>query len=247
MDVAVFAPMVIVGGLAEGIKEQRNSSKGALPFAIPFVALSGCKWIVSGFRTTGIYSQNREAVLKHIMSATNENLNKSAEDLLGPSIVKILQENLGIGSQQTQRKKTPHSRKITPGKPTESLEEPWSSAINSAAVFDSAEELEEDFSVAHIKKGNPTARNGGKVKSGSKLQKGQKCKKNKKEDIWVCCECNEEYDEDDPHVRVECDTCRQRFHLECLGIKYKTKDYWTLNLDAYNFECFECKALFKGC
>ena len=42
--------------------------------------------------------------------------------------------------------------------------------------------------------------------------------------------------------------CAQQFHLECLGIKYiKIKDYWTLNLDAYNFECFECKVIFEGC
>ena len=64
----------------------------------------------------GIYPQNREAVLKNIMSATNGNLNKSVENLLGPSIVKVLQENFSIESQQTQRKKTPHCRKITPEK-----------------------------------------------------------------------------------------------------------------------------------
>ena len=39
------------------------------------------------------------------MSATNDNLNKSAENLLGPSIVKVLQENLSTGSQQTQRRR----------------------------------------------------------------------------------------------------------------------------------------------
>ena len=88
------------------------------------------------------------------MSANNDNLNKGAENLLGPSIVKVLQENLGIGSQQTQRKKTRRGRKITPGKPIELLEEPCSSEINSTAVFDSNEEAEEDFLVSHIKKGN---------------------------------------------------------------------------------------------
>ena len=253
LDVAVFAPMKRVWRslLEEWRRESR--SKGTLPkehFPLLLSRLvEGTKNanIVSGFRATGIYPQNREAVLKHIMSATNDSLNKSAENLLGPSIVKVLQENLGIGSQQTQRKKTPRGRKITPGKPIESLEEPCSSGKNLTAVFDSNEEAEEDFSVSHIKKGKPTARKSGKVKGSSKLQKGQEWRKNKKKDIWVCCECNEEYDEDDPHVWVECDTCGERFHLECSGIKYKTKNYWTLNLDAYNFECFECKAIFKGC
>ena len=42
-------------------------------------------------------------------------------------------------------------------------------------------------------------------------------------------------------------TYGERYHLECSGIKYKTKDYWNLNLDAYVFECSDCKQLFKGC
>ena len=186
LDVAVFAPMKRVWRslLEEWRRESR--SKGTLPkehFPLLLSRLvEGTKNanIVSGFRATGIYPQNREAVLKHIMSATNDSLNKSAENLLGPSIVKVLQENLGIGSQQTQRKKTPRGRKITPGKPIESLEEPCSSGKNLTAVFDSNEEAEEDFSVSHIKKGKPTARKSGKVKGSSKLQKGQEWRKKKK-------------------------------------------------------------------
>ena len=41
---------------------------------------------------------------------------------------------------------------------------------------------------------------------------------------------------DDTPVWVELHTCGQRFHLEC-----KTKNYWILNLDACDFECFEYK------
>ena len=111
------------------------------------------------------------------MSATNDNLNKSAENLLGPSIVKVLQENLSTGSQQTQRKKTPCGRKITPGKPIESLEEPCSSGINSKKQRN--KEAEEDFSVAHIKKGKPAAYKIGKVEGNSKLQKGQEWREKK--------------------------------------------------------------------
>ena len=122
LDVAVFAPMKQVwrSVLEEWRRESR--SKGTLlkehfPLLLSRL-VEGTKdtKIVSGFRAMGIYPQNREAVLKNIMSATNGNLNKSVENLLGPSIVKVLQENFSIESQQTQRKKTPHCRKITPEK-----------------------------------------------------------------------------------------------------------------------------------
>ena len=86
------------------------------------------------------------------MSVTNYNLNKSAEEMLGPSIVKILQDKLGIESQRTERKHTNCGRKTTRGNSTESLEGPCSSEINLTAVFDSKEEVQADFLVDHIKK-----------------------------------------------------------------------------------------------
>ena len=43
--------------------------------------------------------------------------------------------------------------------------------------------------------------------------------------MWVSFECDEEYDEDDPHVWIECDTCRERYHSDCSSIKYKTIMY----------------------
>ena len=67
------------------------------------------------------------------MSVTNYNLNKSAENMLGPSIVKVLQDNLGIESQQIERKQTTCGRKTTRGKSIESLEGPCSSEINLTA------------------------------------------------------------------------------------------------------------------
>ena len=42
-------------------------------------------------------------LLKHIIQATNATLNESAEQLLGT--VRVLQENLGIGTEQTEKKK----------------------------------------------------------------------------------------------------------------------------------------------
>lgn len=53
--------------------------------------------------------------------------------MLGPSIVKVLQDNLGIEPQQIERKQTTCGRKTTRGKSIESLEGPCSSEINSTA------------------------------------------------------------------------------------------------------------------
>ena len=38
-----------------------------------------------------------------------------------------------------------------------------------------------------------------------------------------------------------------KYHLECSGIQYKTKDYWEINLDNFQFECSKYKELFQGC
>ena len=57
-------------------------------------------------------------------------------------------------------------------------------------------------------------------------------KKSRKNDVWMCFECDEEYSEEDPHVWVECETYGEQYYLECSSIKYKTKDYWILNLDS---------------
>ena len=41
---------------------------------------------------------------------------------MGPSIVRVLQENLGIGTEQTEKRKNPWGRKIIPGKPIETID-----------------------------------------------------------------------------------------------------------------------------
>ena len=89
LDVAVFATMKRVWrSLLEEWRRQ-SRSKGTLPKEHFRLLLSR---LVEGTKDAniinGFYPQNREAVLKHIMSATNYNLNESAENLLAPSIVK---------------------------------------------------------------------------------------------------------------------------------------------------------------
>ena len=66
-------------------------------------------------------------------------------------------------------------------------------------------------------------------------------------DIWKCEDCEEEYDDNDPHLWIECDVCSNRYHLESSGCQYKTKDYWKINLENVVFECREWEEFFKGC
>ena len=56
-------------------------------------------------------------------------------------------------------------------------------------------------------------------KKESKGKKFQKCL-----NTWGCPECKEDCNDDDPHVWLECDTCGNKYHLQCPGIQYKTKD-----------------------
>ena len=85
------------------LKEWRRESrsKGTLPkqhFPLLLNRLAEAtkkQNIVSGLRAAGLYPVNQVEVLKHIMQATNATLNESTLQLLGPSIVRVLLENLG--------------------------------------------------------------------------------------------------------------------------------------------------------
>ena len=44
-------------------------------------------------------------------------------------------------------------------------------------------------------------------------------------DIWKCEDCEEEYNDNDLCMWIECDVCSNKFHLECSGYQYRTKDY----------------------
>ena len=52
---------------------------------------------VSGFRGSGFFPLNEEEVLKR-MSNLDDSITESAERFLGGSVVRVLQENLGVGS-----------------------------------------------------------------------------------------------------------------------------------------------------
>ena len=64
---------------------------------------------------------------------------------------------------------------------------------------------------------------------------------------WKSRACNEWWNDNDPHVGVECDTCCNRYHLECSSVQHKTKDYQKICLDSFEFESPQCKGLFDEC
>ena len=115
---------------------------------------------------------------------------------------------------------------------------PGPSIHHSTIVYQDLDSEESDREEVHCRK--PTAR-----KRRPKESKGKKFRK--RLNTWECRDCEEEWDDNDPHVWVECDTCGNKYHLEYSGIQYKTKDYWKINLDSFQFECAECKEMFDGC
>ena len=107
-------------------------------------------------------------MLKHIIQATNATLNESGEQLLEPSIVRVLQENLGIGTEQTEKRKSSRGGKITPRKPIETIdakenEEPChsgnegSGASGSKTSIAADRDLSEDVLPVTSRRGKPTA------------------------------------------------------------------------------------------
>ena len=108
LDLAVFGTMKRSWrcNLNEWRKESR--SKGTLPkqhFPLLLRRLlndTKAENIVSGFRGSGISPFNKDKVLKQ-MSSPNEQLNESAEQLLGGSIVRVLQENFGVGRESQSK------------------------------------------------------------------------------------------------------------------------------------------------
>ena len=69
--------------------------------------------LISGFWGTGILPLNKDEILKRIGTFPDQ-LNESADQLLGESIVRVLQENLGIGKEEKSKSRK-RGEKITPG------------------------------------------------------------------------------------------------------------------------------------
>ena len=82
-----------------------------------------------------------------------------------------------------------------------------------------------------------------KKKNNKKYRK----KINSSEDLWICSDwdCGEEWDDKSNDCWVVCDSCGNRFHLQCSGIEYETSDYWDIDLESMVFECESCIDFFS--
>ena len=56
----------------------------------------------------------------------------------------------------------------------------------------------------------------------------------KKKDIWICSDQDygEEWDDEINFRWMVCDTCGNRFHLQCSAIDNETFDYWDIDLES---------------
>ena len=209
--------------------------------------------LISGFWGTGILPLNKDEILKRIGTFPDQ-LNESADQLLGGSIVRVLQENLGIGKEEKSKSRK-RGEKITPGQVIWSLQhdkgkendepQPVPSGYHQKSSSIIYKDLESEESEYEEKEDNNCRKLTARKVMRKKESKGNKFRKSL--NTWEYRECEEEWNDNDPHVWVECDACGKKYHLQCSDIQYKTKDYWKINLDNFQFEYSECKELYEGC
>ena len=58
---------------------------------------------------------------------------------------------------------------------------------------------------------------------------------------WFCGQCDLAWDAEGDDRWIVCDRCDQPFHLQCFGVSYKTRDYYSLNIERMDFKCNFCK------
>ena len=78
--------------------------------------------LVSGFGGCGICPLNEEEVLKR-MNTLDDSITESAERFLGGSVVRVLQENLGVGNDPQKKVSKKRGKKIKPREMVVTLEE----------------------------------------------------------------------------------------------------------------------------
>ena len=59
---------------------------------------------------------------------------------------------------------------------------------------------------------------------------------------WFCGQCDQAWDAGDD-CWIACDRCDKPFHLQCSGVSYTTRDYYSLNIERMDFKCDFCKLL----
>ena len=235
LDLAVFGPLKRCWRALLNEWRRESRKKGTLPkqhFPLLLNRLFNKikeENLFSGFRGSGICPLNEEEVLRR-MNTLDDSITESAERFLGGSVVKVLQENLGVGNDQQKKASKKRGRKINPGEMVVTLEEnkenenvPDPSGLQRSKIVireRGGEDSEEEVEVSIRRK--PTARKNKERADGKEFRKNMR---KKALDIWKCEDCEEEYNDNDPCVWIECDVCSNKFHLECSGYQYKTKDY----------------------
>ena len=221
LDVAVFRGLKAAWKkiLAEWRIESRV--KGAIPkenlptlLSRLFVGLNSSS-LISGFRATGIYPIDRGQVLKRLPGMDKDPGGDEAISVLNESVLELLKDNLGIGSNAAPPKKSrgpkvPAGQRITviPGKENVS---------NNIA--------------------GPSGSSRGKGKAKKKSCSSVEASVDER---WFCGSCNVEWKKQSDDVWIQCDRCDVPFHLQCAGFDYDPEDYYELNIEAIEFTCSRC-------
>ena len=61
------------------------------------------------------------------------------------------------------------------------------------------------------------------------------------DDEWICFECEELWEADGDDRWIVCDNCDKQFHLQCSGVTYRQKNYYSVDIENMSFVCKECQ------
>ena len=167
--------------------------------------------LVSGFRATGIVPLERNEILKRL-PGTNDTTNVQ-EFSFNQSVLDVLKENCGVG--QKKREKRKRGKRIEPGKRVGA----------------------NDFLSEDKENEKPTS---SKWKARKERKVSRKVDEDENDNVWICNECKEVWDDDDENRWILCDICDAKFHLQCSGFCYEIDEYWNINLENIIFHCDGC-------
>jgi len=168
--------------------------------------------LISGFKACGIYPLNRNQILKCLLDH-NDN-SEVNEFSFNASVLNVLRENCGVGMEKKKIQKK-RGRQIKPG----------------ARV--TAEMLENVDPEPQHQQQHPQQPQPGPSTSTPSIRDDDG-------ELWICKECDMEWDDNSADRWIVCNLCGEKFHLQCSGLKYLKPQYWTLNLNKVDFECSEC-------
>ena len=134
---------------------------------------------------------------------------------MNESCLQLLKENCGVEVKKQKRK---IGSEVTPGKRVTSLEH--------------AQEASKYSSKKKKVKATPS-------KASCSYTTSVEEESENEEEIWVCGECNAEWEMDDNRWIV-CDQCGTLFHLQCSGVFYDDSSYYKVDIENIEFLCDFC-------